>query len=80
MTQKSKFGKRLAYLRIEHNLSQRAFATKIGFSQELQSQIESGKRSPSPAYVIAIDNAFQFSMEEGQEWHRAACLQIGWLI
>lgn len=49
---------RIKELRIEHNLSQKALAEKIGSSQKAVDYWEKGGSEPTAGFIVAIANCF----------------------
>ena len=58
------FGKRLKELRIEKNLSQRAFGKLFGFCNQTVSFWESGSREPDLDTLVKIAHFFEIPYEE----------------
>ena len=59
---KGKISSRIKKLRNHVDLTQEAFAKKVGVSQQYIGQLEIGNRNPSPGLVIAL--AYKFRVSE----------------
>ena len=77
---RSQFGLKLFQLRAKHDLTQRAFCERIGYSPSYQCDLEFGRRLPSPEYVHTIVKVFKLPKAAMAEWNVAGARAQGWRV
>jgi len=72
------FGRLIAHLRVDHDLTQKDLAERLGITATHQNGIEVGRRRPSLRYLRRLEAAFPLEPDQLQALHTAAAEAQGY--
>jgi transcriptional regulator with XRE-family HTH domain len=70
----------LREIRAGHELSQKEFAERLGYTPQYICDLEHGRRSGSVEFVNRLCDVFGRGPKGRKEWHLAAARSHGWEI